>query len=93
MRLKFVALFLLAIGCSENLDIPSYCNIVYFPNWYISPQNAIFANKRIRAVYTGVMPQDLPVGELMHILYAFADVKPETGEVLVIQLLVTRRGY
>jgi chitinase len=86
MYLGFFILSLLTTKVySERYNAPSpgYRNVAYFVDWYIfffNLQKSVLIMNR--AIYgRNFTPQELPASKITHLLYAFANVKPESGEV------------
>jgi len=67
---------------SPNTSISSFRVATYFVNWYDLP---FFSDYIIhilyRAIYRNFTPQNLPVANLTHVFYAFANINTTTGEV------------
>jgi len=72
------------VNC-EHSSGSGFRSVAYFVNWYVGLRDDSFYSPVLttsRAIYgRKYRPQDLPVEYLTHVLYAFANVRPETGEV------------
>lgn len=72
-------------------NLTGFKSVVYFVNWVsncrCAPISVLFANTEshimtVQSIYgRNYNPQDLPVDKLTHVLYAFANVRPDSGEV------------
>lgn len=54
---------------SGNMGSSEYCTVGYFPNWSIYGR--------------GYKPSHVPVQYLTHVLYAFANINPDDGSVVL----------
>jgi len=66
----------------ESQESIGYRNVAYFVNWYISSTISLtLLTYTTRGIYArNYQPSAIPVDQLTHIFYAFANVR-DTGEV------------
>ena len=77
---ELALVLLLALPAHAISNNAGLRNVVYFGNWYAYPEEASVTNRH-RAVKANFTPQDLPASSLTHVLYAFADPDPSSGQV------------
>jgi chitinase len=94
MLLKLFVLPLWAVGARGEAS-SGYRSVAYFVNWYTisySNNTCSWANNYNRAIYgRNFTPQALPTDQLTHVLYAFSDINPDTGEVQVFPNIIHPR--
>jgi len=80
---SLIVFFLAAFQRALCVNNHTYRSVAYYVNWYALAHNCkVWANSTNRDIYArNFVLQDLLANNLTHVLYAFANILPDTREV------------